>query len=119
MHHGGNTMWNAYRRVRGIFNMASKKSNEQAILWLRSMAADKNSLDGINAELCLNIIFEQRERLEKLGVQFGQIKKQNDDLLKRVKNEANYSNKCVICTHPDSELSAACPFCELPIQLPF
>ena len=36
--------------------MASRKSNEQAMTWLRSMAADKNSLDGINAELVLYIL---------------------------------------------------------------
>lgn len=99
--------------------MASKKSNDQAILWLRSMAADKNSLDGINAELCLNIILEQKDRLEKLGAQFGEVKTQRDDLRKRIENEGIKTNKCLKCTYPDSDLASICPYCELSVPLPF
>lgn len=57
--------------------MASRRANEQAMIWLRSMAAEKDSLNGINAELCLRIIEEQKERLDKLGVQFHQVRSEN------------------------------------------
>lgn len=60
--------------------MASRRTNEQCLTWLRSMAADKNSLDGINAELCLNLIYEQKERLEKLGAQFHQVQTERNKL---------------------------------------
>ena len=60
--------------------MASRKTNEQCLTWLESVAADKNSLDGINAELCLNLIREQKDRLEKLGAQFYEVKRQRDIL---------------------------------------
>lgn len=63
--------------------MASKKTKEQCLTWLRSMAADRNSLDGINAELCLNLIEEQKQRLDKLGAQFNQIKCERDYLKQR------------------------------------
>ena len=62
--------------------MASRRTNEQAMTWLRSMAADRDSLNGINAELCLNLIQEQKDRLEKLGVQFQQMKNSRDNLLR-------------------------------------
>lgn len=54
--------------------MPSKKATEQAMTWLNSMAADKNSLDGINAELCINVIADLRKKLEKLGAQFNAMK---------------------------------------------
>ena len=60
--------------------MASRRTNEQCLTWLRSMAADRNSMDGINAELCLSLIQEQKDRLEKLGAQFSQVKKERDIL---------------------------------------
>ena len=58
--------------------MASRRSSEQCLTWLRSKAAEKDSLDGINAELCLNLIQEQKDRLDRLGAQFSQVKKQRD-----------------------------------------
>lgn len=54
--------------------MPSKKATEQAMTWLNSMAADKNSLDGVNAELCINVILDLRKKLEKLGAQFNAMK---------------------------------------------
>ena len=46
--------------------MPSRKGMEQAMTWLRSKAEDKNSLDGINAELVLNVIADlQRQNNQK------------------------------------------------------
>lgn len=99
-------------KSKGMINMASKKSYNQAILWLRSMAADKNSLDGINAELCLNIIFEQKERLEKLGIQFKNVKSQRDDLLKVCDHDLPYFQRCKECGYPIEPGKNYCPVCQ-------
>lgn len=53
--------------------MSSKKANEQAMTWLRSIAADKNSMDGINAELVINIIEDLRRQLNSKGVVIGNL----------------------------------------------
>ena len=60
--------------------MASRRTNEQCITWLRSMAADTNSLDGINAQLVLNVIEEKNNRLEKLGAQFKMVENDRNRL---------------------------------------
>ena len=67
--------------------MASKRTKEQCITWLKSVAADKNSLDGINAELCLNLIDEQKNRLDKLGMQFHQLQTERDKLRDQIYRE--------------------------------
>ena len=48
--------------------MPSRKSYEQVMMWLNSKAADCDSLDGINAQLAINIINEYREQLNKKGI---------------------------------------------------
>lgn len=63
--------------------MPSRKSMEQVMTWLNSKAMDKNSLDGINAELCISVINELRMRLERLGVQFYTIKRNTKATLQR------------------------------------
>lgn len=64
--------------------MPSKKGLEQALTWLRSMAADKNSLDGINAELCLNVIFDLQKQNERKGSIIHTLKKRTTpDLFSR------------------------------------
>lgn len=47
--------------------MPSQKKSEQALVWLRSQAADKDDiLNGINAQICIEVIEEQRKQLKKL-----------------------------------------------------
>ena len=46
--------------------MASKRGLEQAILWLHNKSME-DSLDGINAELCLNIIKDLQEQNNRKG----------------------------------------------------
>lgn len=53
--------------------MPSRRSYEQAITWLRSKAADRDSLDGINAQLVLNIIEEYRDKLDVKGAIIGRL----------------------------------------------
>ena len=60
--------------------MPSQRTMEQCLTWLNSKAADENTLDGINAELCLNVISELRERYNKLGAQYNLLQKKINDL---------------------------------------
>ncbi len=54
--------------------MPSRRSYEQAMTWLRSKAADRDSLDGVNAELVLNIMDEYRRKLDEKGAIIGKLK---------------------------------------------
>ena len=60
--------------------MASKRTKEQCMIWLKSKAADENSLDGINAQLVLNVLEEKEKRLEKLGIQFKMVENDRNRL---------------------------------------
>ena len=52
--------------------MPSKKGIEQALTWLNSKAADnENTLDRINAELCINVIMDLQRQYDKLGIRYG------------------------------------------------
>lgn len=54
-------------------------ANEQALVWLRSMANDQNDIfNAINAENCLALIEKQRKALVSLGAHFCNLKKQRD-----------------------------------------
>lgn len=58
--------------------MPSKKGTEQAILWLSSMARTPG-LDGINAELCLNIIRDLQEQNGRKGALIHKLKRLTED----------------------------------------
>lgn len=54
--------------------MPSQKKMEQCMTWLRSQAADQEDiLNGINAQITIEIIEELRNRNRKLGLQIGQL----------------------------------------------
>ena len=56
--------------------MQRKKSKEQAITWLTSIANLRDSsLDSINAKLCLNLINGLEKQLNSKGVVIYQLKK--------------------------------------------
>lgn len=60
--------------------MPSKKATEQAMLWLHNIAADKNSLDGVNAEICINVIRDlQRQNTRKGSIIHKLKQKLNED----------------------------------------
>ena len=42
--------------------MPTRKGKEQAMIWLRSKAKEEG-LDGINAQLCINVIEEMTQQL--------------------------------------------------------
>lgn len=54
--------------------MPSKKGIEQALTWLKSKANDKeNTLDSINAELCINVIMSMQRQYDLLGAKYGSL----------------------------------------------
>ena len=58
--------------------MKRNLANEQAVVWLKSMAADPDSFNAINAENCLALIEKQRKALVSLGAHFSNVRKQRD-----------------------------------------
>lgn len=59
--------------------MPSKKALDQSLTWLRSKANERDTLDGINAELCINVIMDLKRQYERLGIQFGNLSKSKKD----------------------------------------
>lgn len=53
--------------------MPSKKGIDQALTWLKNKAAEKNTLDGVNAELCINVIMDLQRQYDRLGAKFNSI----------------------------------------------
>lgn len=54
--------------------MANKKELEQMTTWLKSIASDKDSFDGINAQRCLDYIKVLRRALDLKGIMIAQFK---------------------------------------------
>lgn len=54
--------------------MPSKKGIEQALTWLKSKSHEKNTLDAVNAELCMNVIMDLQRQYDRLGAQFNNVK---------------------------------------------
>lgn len=63
--------------------MPSKKAVEQAMIWLRSIAADKDSLDGINAQVCLNVINGLQFDIAVKGNTIYKLRTRLNDLLEK------------------------------------
>lgn len=59
--------------------MPSKKALDQSLTWLRSKASERDTLDGINAELCINVIMDLKRQYERLGIQFGSLSRSKKD----------------------------------------
>lgn len=57
--------------------MPSKKGMDQALTWLRSMAASPG-LDGINAEVCLNVIRDLQEQNNRKGAIIHRLKEMTE-----------------------------------------
>lgn len=55
--------------------MPSKKGIDQALIWLKNKAKEKeNSLDAVNAELCINVIMDLQRQYDRLGAQFNNLR---------------------------------------------
>ena len=76
--------------------MPNKQTIDQAMIWLKSIAADKNSLDGINAQTCLNVISHLQNQLNIKGAIICEMRKRlrkdnktNDDFEQMMMNLTN------------------------------
>ena len=47
--------------------MATKRGIDQCRMWLRSKAAELDTLDAINAEMCLRVIEDLQKEKDRLG----------------------------------------------------
>lgn len=54
--------------------MPSKKSMDQVVTWLKSKTKDPNTLESINAELCLNVIADLKRQLGQKGFIINSLK---------------------------------------------
>lgn len=63
--------------------MPSKKGMEQALTWLKSKMAEKDTLDAVNAEVCYNVILDLKQKKTVLGAIYHQnrvAKKKTEEL---------------------------------------
>ena len=67
--------------------MPSQKGLTQAITWLKSKMLDRDSLDGINAEVCLNVIKDLQQQCETRGQIIHRIKQKDIDRILSQKEE--------------------------------
>lgn len=52
--------------------MPSRKGMEQAITWLNSKMAEKDTLDAVNAELTYNVIMDLQKKRKVIGALYHQ-----------------------------------------------
>lgn len=67
--------------------MPSRKGMEQCLTWLRSKMAEKDTLDAINAEVCLNVIMDLERRRKAIGAMYHETKRTNQDLRNRIEEQ--------------------------------
>ena len=67
--------------------MPSQKGLTQAITWLKSKMLDRDSLDGINAEVCLNVIKDLQQQCETRGQIIHRLKQKDIDRILSQKEE--------------------------------
>ena len=69
--------------------MPSQKGLEQALVWLKSKMAERDTLDAINAEVVYNVIMDLQSKRKVIGSLYHLTKEQN----KRLKNEIMEKDK--------------------------
>lgn len=70
------------------------RASEQAIVWLKSMCADSDSFNAINAENCLALIDKQRKALVSLGAHFNNLRKQRDRYARVIEEARRQMDDC-------------------------
>lgn len=85
--------------------MPSKKGIDQALTWLKGKACDKNTLDGINAELCINVIMDLQRQYDRLGSQFNNIKnsRYTDKAAVMEEEQMSFLEKATVIKNPEKQ----------------
>ncbi len=52
--------------------MPSRKGTEQALTWLRSKMAERDTLDAVNAEIAYNVILDLKKKKSAIGARYHQ-----------------------------------------------
>ena len=52
--------------------MPSRKGLDQALTWLKSKMAERDTLDAINAEVCYNVIMDLKDKRKVIGALYHQ-----------------------------------------------
>lgn len=81
--------------------MPSRKGLDQALVWLKSKMAERDTLDAINAEVCYNVIMDLKDKRKVIGALYHQAytklkhernkKEELDNLEKASRREALYA----------------------------
>lgn len=81
--------------------MPSRKGLDQALVWLKSKMAERDTLDAINAEVCYNVIMDLKDKRKVIGALYHQAytelkhernkKEKLDNLEKASRQEALYA----------------------------
>ena len=81
--------------------MPSKKGLDQALVWLKSKMAERDTLDAINAEVCYNVIMDLKDKRKVIGALYHQAytelkhernkKEELDDLEKACRQDVFYA----------------------------
>ena len=67
--------------------MPSRKGFEQAVTWLKSKIAEKDTFDAINAEVCYNVLMDLKKRRQVIGALYHQeraAKRKQEEELERL-----------------------------------
>ena len=65
--------------------MPSRKGMNQAVVWLRSKMAEKDTLDAINAEICYNVLMDLQKKRKVIGALYhreyvaGKLRREEDE----------------------------------------
>ena len=57
--------------------MPSRRGLEQALTWLKSKMAEKDTLDAVNAEVCYNVIIDLQKKKKVIGALYSIERAQN------------------------------------------
>ena len=75
--------------------MPSRKGLDQALVWLKSKMAERDTLDAINAEVCYNVIMDLKDKRKVIGALYHQAytslkkKEEQNERLKELEENSN------------------------------
>ena len=75
--------------------MPSHKGLEQALTWLQSKMAEKDTLDAINAEVCYNVIIDLKDKRKVIGALYHDAytaKKRAQEKLQEIERDRLYES---------------------------
>lgn len=84
--------------------MPSRKGLEQALTWLRSKMAGDDILDGLNAELCYNVILDLQKRRKAIGAMYHQTREKLNTAKEEIQQRISADSGRADCLEAVEEL---------------